>query len=462
MSEKNKFIQQSEKVAFDLKHRKTIHFNISKYDQAVAKGKLRYSDLEIAKERASFIKGTAILRLDEYLVEFEQHATKNGIKVLWAQDADEAINYVIEILKENEAHLVVKSKSMVTEEIEFNSHIQDAGVESVETDLGEFIVQVAGEKPYHIVTPAMHKSRFDIAALFHKEFGTPEDSTPQYMAKFVRDRLRKKFTSAEVGVTGANFLIADSGAIAVTENEGNALMSVSFPKVHIAIGGIEKVIPSFKDLALLWPLLAAHGTGQQMTVYNSIISGPRKEGEVDGPEKMYVILLDNGRTNLIGQKKQYLALKCIRCGACLNACPVYKNIGGYTYNTTYSGPIGSVLTPFFKGFNQFGHLSFACSICGACSEVCPVKIPLHDLMLETRWDEIRSHHSDPVWDIAMKGMEFILSKRSRMDLANGRIKNLAMQAVGKNLWSKWKKMPVIADESFSRQWKKIHNKNKKG
>ncbi|MDP4185335.1 MAG: LUD domain-containing protein, partial [Bacteroidota bacterium] len=342
-----------------------------------------------------------------------------------------------------------------SEEIEFNHHVEKIGIESVETDLGEFIVQVAGEKPYHIVTPAMHKSRHDIAALFHDKFNTPEGSSPEFLTKYVRGRLREKFTSAQVGVTGANFLIADTGAIALTENEGNAMMSVSFPKIHIAITGIEKLLPSFKDLALFWPLLSAHGTGQQITVYNSMISGPKKEGEIDGSEKMFVILLDNGRTEVIQQKKQYQALKCIRCGACLNACPIYKNIGGYTYASTYSGPIGSVLTPYFKGFDHFGHLSSACSVCGACSEVCPVKIPLHDLLLENRWDAVRNNKSDLTWDLSMKGMEFFLSKRFRLDLVGGKLKNLAFKLGGKDLWSKRKEMPTLAEESFSKQWKRL-------
>ncbi|MDP4204566.1 MAG: LutB/LldF family L-lactate oxidation iron-sulfur protein [Bacteroidota bacterium] len=455
MSEKSQFILQSEKIAFDLKHRETIRFNISRYNQAVAKGKERYSNLDAAKQKASCIKEDVVLHLDKYLTQFEQKATENGIEVLWAKDDTEAIDHVIRILQENEAHLVVKSKSMISEEIEFNHHVEKIGIESVETDLGEFIVQVAGEKPYHIVTPAMHKSRHDIAALFHDKFNTPEGSSPEFLTKYVRGRLREKFTSAQVGVTGANFLIADTGAIALTENEGNAMMSVSFPKIHIAITGIEKLLPSFKDLALFWPLLSAHGTGQQITVYNSMISGPKKEGEIDGPEKMFVILLDNGRTEVIQQKKQYQALKCIRCGACLNACPIYKNIGGYTYASTYSGPIGSVLTPYFKGFDHFGHLSSACSVCGACSEVCPVKIPLHDLLLENRWDAVRNNKSDLTWDLSMKGMEFFLSKRFRLDLVGGKLKNLAFKLVGKDLWSKRKEMPTLAEESFSKQWKRL-------
>lgn len=340
---------------------------------------------------------------------------------------------------------------MTTEEIDFNEHIEKIGVETLETDLGEYIVQLAGEKPYHILTPAMHKSRHDIAALFHEKFDTPEGSDPQYLTAYVRKKLRQKFRSADVGVTGANFLLADVGGVGLTENEGNGLMSVSFPKVHIVIAGIEKVIPSMKDLGLIWPLLATRGTGQQISVYNSIITGPRKEGETDGPEKMYVLLLDNGRTNLFQSDESYEALKCIRCGACLNVCPIYKNIGGYTYNATYSGPIGSVITPFFKAKKEYNHLSYACSVCGRCTDFCPVKISLHKLLLINRHNAVENG-GDFVWNNGMKAFEFAFTKRRRLDATNGNLKNLALNLAPNALGNK-KSLPVVAKHSFSKQWK---------
>ena len=450
--EKKKFIQDSEKIAFDKRHRATIKFNISKYDVAVERGRKRYSDLALAKERGSYVKSKAINLLPDYLVEFEKNSQANGTTVLWAQDADEAIQAVQQILKENEAKLLVKSKSMTTEEIDFNEHIEAVGVESLETDLGEYIVQIAGEKPYHIVTPAMHKSKEDIADLFHEKFDTPEKSSPEFLTNYVRGLLRDKFTKADVGVTGANFLIADKGAIALTENEGNAMMTFSFPKIHIVIAGIEKVIPTMTDLGLMWPLLAAHGTGQQITVYNSIVSGPKRSDEEDGPEKMYVILLDNNRSELYQKDDQYEALKCIRCGACLNACPIYKNIGGYTYDATYSGPIGSIITPFFKGFSEYNHLSSACSVCGKCTEVCPVKIPLHNMLLYNRRDAVKNGDTPLAWNIGMKAFEFAFMKRKRLDLLNGKMKN-QLGAFKKDALGDQKSLPTFARESFSQQWK---------
>jgi len=341
---KNIFLEDS-KIAFDKKHRQTLKFNIGKYDDAVAKGKLRYRNMDLAKERASYIKEQVVSNLAVYLEEFEKNARENGIEVVWARNGEEAVAEIVKILQANQAHLLVKSKSMISEEIELNENLEKKGYEPVETDLGEFIVQVAGEKPYHILTPAMHKSKEDVAELFHKKFDTSKDSTPEELTAFVRKVLRKKFTSAQVGVTGANFLVADVGGVALTENEGNGFMSIAFPKIHIVITGIEKVLPSVSDLALFFPLLSTLGTGQQVTVYNSLLTGPKKDNESNGPEKMVVVLLDNNRTKLAADPQRYKALKCVRCGACLNACPVYRNIGGYTYNTTYSGPIGSVITP---------------------------------------------------------------------------------------------------------------------
>lgn len=448
---KNIFLKDS-KIAFDIKHRKTLNFNISKYDESVAKGKLRYRNMDLAKQRASYLKGKVVSNLATYLEEFETNATNNKIDVVWARTGDEAVSEITKILNENEAKLLVKSKSMISEEIELNENLEKAGFEPVETDLGEFIVQVAGEKPYHILTPAMHKSKEDVAELFHNKFNTPPNSTPTELTKFVRGVLRKKFTSAEVGVTGANFLVADVGGVALTENEGNGFMSIAFPKIHIVIAGIEKVIPSINDLQLMFPLLSALGTGQQLTVYNSLLTGPKRKSETNGPEKMVVVLLDNNRTEIAKEKTHYEALKCIRCGACLNTCPIYKNVGGYTYNTTYSGPIGSVITPFLEGFNKFNHLSFACTVCGACTAVCPVKIPLHDLLLQNRKISVEQKQGEKSWNAGMKAYEWAFKKRKNLDFVNGNRKNTIVK-VNKNALGKQKEFPVFAEHSYSKKTK---------
>jgi L-lactate dehydrogenase complex protein LldF len=448
----NKFRLDVEKKAFDHEHRQKIGFNIEKYDQAVKRGKLQYANLELARERAAHLKYKAVTDLEKNLTDFEANFERNGGKVIWAQDAADALREIDAIMVKHNAARVVKSKTMISEEIELNAHLEEKGIESLETDLGEYIVQLAGEKPYHIVTPAMHKSKEDVAKLFNEKFGLPLNSTPQEITAFVRKLLREKFFFADIGITGANFIIADTGSVCLTENEGNGLLSMSFPRVHIAIAGIEKVLPSIKHLDLFWPLLATHGTGQNITAYNSIISGPRQDGETDGPSEMYVILLDNGRTEVLARKHQRRALSCIRCGACLNTCPVYKTIGGHAYGTTYSGPIGSVITPWLKGMNDYKHLSYASSLCGSCSEVCPVKINLHELLLYNRNDSVKQGFNSVFDSISMFGWKKIMLNRKWMDTGSGNLKNMVLNKVFAKAWGPHRKLPVISEKNFKQLW----------
>ena len=382
------FIAKSSVKAADLEHRRKINFNIGKYNSKVPEGKEQFADVHLVRERAKNIKWRAIETLDQQLEEFELNFTKRGGKVIWAENSEQAIAEILAICTAKNCKKLVKSKSMVTEEIHLNKALEQNGIESVETDLGEYIQQLDGEAPYHIVTPAMHKNKEDVAKLFHDKLGTPLNFTPEQLTLKAREILREKYVEAEIGVTGANFIVSDIGGIAVTENEGNARLSCAFPKTHIAIVGIEKMIPSITDLGLFWPLLSTFGTGQKVTVYNTIVTGPRQANETDGPDEMYVILLDNGRTNILQNPKTRESLYCIRCGACLNACPVYKNIGGHAYGATYSGPIGSVITPHLQGMADFKHLSYASSLCGNCTEVCAVKINLHELLLENRKESV--------------------------------------------------------------------------
>ncbi len=445
-------MKDAAKKAFDKDHRKKIQFNMSRYDAAVANGKLQYDNLELAKQRAAHLKNKVIIDLPKYLLDFESNFQSRGGKVIWAVDADEAVKEIIKILKKHNATHVVKSKTMVTEEIELNEHLSKQGIESLETDLGEYIVQLAGEHPYHIVTPAMHMSKEDVAALFHEKFDLAPNSSPQEITAFVRQKLRDKFYNAEVGITGANFLLADTGSVCLTENEGNGMMSISFPKVHIVVAGIEKLIPRMADLDLFWPLLATHGTGQKITVYNSIISGPRQEDETDGPEEMYVVLLDNYRTEILGKKNQRRALGCIRCGACLNACPIYRNIGGHAYGTTYSGPIGAVITPWLKGMKDYKHLSFASSLCGSCTEVCPVKINLHELLLYNRSDSVKDGYTRRIDRIIFKGYKTAMLHRNLLDMTSGKTKNKLMKRFLAKAWGERRALPEMAEKSFKQLW----------
>lgn len=454
-----KFLKKSKLKAFDLDHRSRINFNIGKYNESFKKGLQQYQNLDLAKSRAANIKSKVINELDQYLVEFEQNFINNGGKVIWAVDAEEAKAEILKILKKHGASKVVKMKSMTTEEIELNSFLEKEGIESLETDLGEYIVQLANEKPYHIVTPAMHKSKEDIAALFNEKMGWDEGLSPKEITAKVREKLREKFYQADAGITGANFLIADTGSIALTENEGNGVLSMSLPPLHIAIAGIEKIIPSLNDLDLFWPLLSSHGTGQRMTVYNSIVSGPKKNKELDGPLESYVIILNNKRTELLQQEEQRVALSCIRCGACLNVCPVYKNIGGHTYDATYSGPIGSVISPWMLGMKDYKHLSFASTLCGACTEVCPVKIPLHDLLLLNRRDAVAQNHTTPTERLLVKTSSRFLMKRKWVDFFGSKTKRFFISLFMKKAWGDNRKLPQMAEKSFHDDWEEKNTKN---
>ncbi|HLG34594.1 MAG TPA: lactate utilization protein B [Bacteroidia bacterium] len=456
MSFSEDFLAQSQKIVPDLEHRRKLSFNILQYDKKVIEGKKQYSNLELAKQRAASLKWRAIENLDKYLVEFETNFQRRGGKVIWAQDEEDAIREIISILKKSDVKTVVKSKSMTTEEIHINHHLEKENIESIETDLGEYIVQLRNESPYHIVTPAMHLSKEDVAKTFNEKFQLPLESTPKDIAGFVRTRLREKYLNAGAGITGANFLIADSGGVVVTENEGNAMMCVSFPKIHIVIAGIEKIIPSLTDLDLFLPLLATYGTGQNVTVYNSIFTGPRFQKEEDGPEDMYVILLDNGRTELLEKQNQRQALSCIRCGACLNACPIYQNVGGHAYGTTYSGPIGSVITPHFKSMKDFRHLSFASSLCGRCTEVCPVKIEVHKLLLHNRADAVAEGLSSKSEKWIFFFWKKAMLNRETMNKGGAKAKNFILQNFFKKQWGTRRELPKVAVKSFNEMWRAEH------
>jgi L-lactate dehydrogenase complex protein LldF len=453
MSNSEIFIEEANKKAFDLEHRQKINNNIDKYDSAVENGKSQFIDHELARTRASFIKNQTLENLDKYLIEFESNFLKNGGKLIWAKNKEEAQEQLLSIFRRHHAKTTVKAKSMTTEEIHMNEFLSENGVEVSETDLGEYIVQLAGQKPYHIVTPAMHMSRKDIAELFVKKLDIPYTDDAQELTLTARRILRSKYTSADIGISGGNFLIADIGGVAVTENEGNARLSTAFPKVHIAIVGIEKMIPSMEDLGLFWPMLAHSGTGQQVTAYNTIFTGPRKPGELDGPKEMYVILLDNGRTRMLADIEKRQALSCIRCGACLNICPVYKNIGGHTYKSTYSGPIGAVITPHYDGMKEFKHLSFASSLCGACTTVCPVKIDLHNLLLLNRNQSVKEGLVRKPEKFGFQVWKKAMLKRSRMNFIGAGIKNFLLGFLFKESWGRRRKTPTLAPRSFNQLWR---------
>jgi L-lactate dehydrogenase complex protein LldF len=382
-------------AAFDQKIRKTLADAYLQSAIYTATGRLMdkrresiateiLPDYEELRTQANAIKKHTIENLDHYLEQFESNVAAHGGRVIWCNDGTEVADFVLGLARARRAGLIVKSKSMTTEEIDLNERLEHHQLESVETDLGEYILQLAHERPYHIVAPAMHKTRYQVAELFTEKLGVENETVIEKQTLIARSVLRRKFLEADIGISGANFLVADSGAVALVENEGNARLTTSAPRIHIAIAGIEKLIPRAQDLAVFLKLLGRSATGQPLTVYTSFLSGPRRAGEIDGPDEFYVVLLDNGRTKLLADREKRQSLYCIRCGACLNHCPVYRKIGGHSFPWVYSGPIGAILTPQFLGPSHEPGLPFASSLCGACAEVCPVKIDIPKVLLELR------------------------------------------------------------------------------
>ena len=381
---RNQFQSDANRTAADGMRRLAVRRALSNYQAARNRTGATFTDWKSARSAAATIKHEAVNHLDKYLEEFERQFTARGGKVFWASTSEQARNYILELAAARGVRSIVKSKAMTGEEIHLNPALLAAGYDVVESDLGEYIQQLKGEAPYHFVFPCMHLRRDEISDLFQRELGTAKTDNPEELTMIARRVLRRAYIDADMGISGGNFIVADTGMISITENEGNARLTVGLPKIHVALVGIEKVVPRLGDLALLLPMLATAGTGQHLTGYNSMYGGPRQPGETDGPEEFHVVLLDNHRTRLLADPEQRDALHCIRCGACLNVCPIFKNIGGHTYGTTYQGPIGSVITPHFRGLQDWKHLSGASSLCGACTETCPVGIDIHHHLLHNR------------------------------------------------------------------------------
>jgi L-lactate dehydrogenase complex protein LldF len=388
------FHRDADRSTADGSRRAFVRKALRGYETKRDETKATFVDWERARTAAAAIKYEGVNHLDRYLAEFEKQFAARGGKVFWAGTGAAARDYILQLAHDRGVKSIVKSKAMTSEEIHLNEALESAGYKVVESDLGEFIQQLKHEAPYHFVFPCMHLRRDEISALFERALGSAQTDSPEELTMIARRFLRRQYLDADMGISGGNFIVADTGMISITENEGNARLATALPKIHVALVGIEKIVPRLADLALFLPLLATAGTGQHLTCYNSMYGGPRQPGETDGPEEFHVILLDNHRTRLLADAEQRDALHCIRCGACLNVCPIFKNIGGHTYGTTYQGPIGSVITPHFRGLQDWKHLSGASSLCGACSEACPVKIDIHHHLLHNRRNAAAAK---PVW-----------------------------------------------------------------
>jgi L-lactate dehydrogenase complex protein LldF len=434
-----------------------------KFVDGRARGILDVDNWEDIRTYAAALRDRAIADLDSYLVEFERNATRRGAVVHWAETAESACDILLAIARANGVKLVTKSKSMVSEEVNLNERFEAAGVKVVETDLGEYILQLAKEPPSHIVAPAVHKSREEVAELFHVAHGGPRLTEIPALTRDARQALREHFLTADMGISGANFVIAETGTTLTVTNEGNADMVTTMPRIHCVITGIEKVIPTLEDFATLIRLLPRSAVGQSIANYLTLTTGPRLPGETEGPEQMHIVLVDAGRTRFVGSAMQDM-LRCIRCGACMNHCPVYQNIGGHAYGWVYPGPMGSVLTPVYVGIENAGDLPNASTFCGECQVVCPVKIPLPDLMRKLREMQFEGALRPFAERFAMKAWGYA-ARRPRLYAALTRIgarlaswlggrERLIHRLPGFDGWTKGRDMPAPSGETFRDLYRK--------
>ncbi|MBB6735215.1 LutB/LldF family L-lactate oxidation iron-sulfur protein [Cohnella zeiphila] len=404
--------------------RKAVKFTTERLRNGKKNASAEHGNWDEWRERGRQIRLHTIAHLDYYLNLFVENARANGVHVHFADTGADAVKIALEVARRKQAKTVVKSKSMVSEELHLNHALEGIGVEAIETDLGEYIIQLAGETPSHIVIPAIHKNRYQIADLLSEVAGEKLEADTTVLAGFVRKKLRENFLEADIGMTGCNFAIAETGSMVLFENEGNARMVTTLPKTQITLMGMERIIPSFRDLEVMATLLPRSATGQRMTMYMSAITGPRRTEDADGPDEMHIIIVDNGRSLQLGDPEFQELLNCIRCGACLNACPVYRHIGGHAYGGTYSGPIGAVLTPALnKNVAEWDDIANASSLCGACYEACPVKIPLHDMLIYLRRRKVEKGHGNKLEGAGMKGFAAVMgnAKRFRAALKMGQL-----------------------------------------
>ena len=450
MGNKAKTFNQKSEISFDEEHWQKINFNTTSFERKFSNGKVNYRNMELEKQRAFNLSNKSLMQLEKLLVDFETHFTENGGQVLWARDADDACEMVLKMLIAEKTRKVVRSHSTILDEIGLNGFLQKKNIGIVESHFSRFVLQTAGLKAYHPLSPAIHLSKEEMNDILAQSFKLKADSTPKQMVNFVRHQVGKAAEGSEVCITGANFLLSDEGGIVLTENEGNILKSTANSKLHIVVTGIAKVIPSMHELSLLLPLLSSHATGQSMAALNTITFGPAKKGQ--GPGKVVVILLDNGRSGLLEHEKQRKMMSCIHCGACVSVCPVYKNIGGDAYDSSYVGPMGSVMTPLMHGLKENEHLTSACSLCGKCADICPVKIPLNDLILENRHLVAAEKVGDAKLEAMFKLMVWHCKSRKKMDTPLF-IKKMEMKRFLNPAWGNRRTMPEFAPKSFSQWWK---------
>ena len=428
---------------------------------------------EQMRERAQAIKTHTIGNLDYYLEQVHANVTKAGGHVSFARNAESASRYVLDLARRKGVRTVIKGKSMISEEMGLNHKFIDDGIETVETDLGEYLIQLRDETPYHIIAPAIHMSKEDVSTTLHEKVGTPLYEKIEDLAGAARRQLRGKFIHADMGITGGNFIVAETGSLVLVTNEGNGRMCTSMPRIHVAIVGMEKIVPSMEDMGTFLRLLIRSATGQRITSYVTTVDGPRRDDDEDGPEEFHLVIVDNGRTKLLRDPEMREALNCLRCGACLNACPVYRKVGGHSYGWVYSGPIGAIVSPVMTNVADAKDLPYASSLCGACREACPVKINIPRMLLHLR-KEVTEGNTYPgernvsmIEKLSMKGWHLTVANTLMVGLFNrlgrlaqwpfargGRLERLPPPLSG---WTRHRSFPALSSSPFRARWRRLKN-----
>lgn len=451
MTDNNIQFNEAAEIAFDEEHWQKINYSTGCYESSFVRGKVNYRNMDLEKQRAYTLRNKSVMKLEKLLVDFETHFNDNGGKVLWARNANDALSLIYDIVTMEQANYVSRSNSMVLDEIGLNDFFSRKNIGLVETNTARFVLQAAGQKPYHPIAPAIHLSKEEINAVLTQNFKLKPESSAKQMVNFVRFKVGNALKEAQICITGANFLLSEEGGVVLTENEGNILKSSSQAKVHIVVAGLAKVIPNLDELSVMLPLLSSHATGQPMAAYNSITFGPANNS--NGPNDMYVILLDNGRSQLLEHECQRQVMSCIHCGACVSVCPVYKNVGGYAYGSSHVGPMGTVMTPLMNDLPEFAHLTTACALCGRCTEICPVKIPLDDLMRENRRFVNDEKAGNPKLDALFRLMIWHCKSRKKMDSPYFMKKLELKRFINSQTWGTRRTLPEFAPKSFSQIWK---------
>ena len=450
MSDSSLKFKSDSEIAFNEEHWQKMNYNTGCYEKRFASSRNNYRNVELERERAFQLRNRSLLNMEKLLVDFETRFKENGGQVLWACDADDALQMIWDIVSKRSNGGMTCSNSEVLDEIGIDEFMKEKHFQTYNTSIARYILNIVGQKPYHPVFSALNLSKEEIGTVLNERYKLKADSTVKQMVNFIRYQVNQEIAKSKICLTGANYLLADVGGVVLSENEGNIVKSCASAKVHIVVAGIDKVISSIEDLSILIPLTSAHAMGSGMTSVNSITFGPSNND--DGPERMYVILLNNGRTDLLENEVIRQSLSCTHCGACINVCPIYKNIGGHAYNSPYIGPIGTVMAPLMYDLREFAHLASLCSLCGRCTEVCPVKIPIEDLIIENRRIVAEKHVGDGRYDSLVRSMISHCKSRKKMDCPQWLKKMEYKQLVTKNNFTK-RSIPELAPKSFNQMTK---------